>query len=518
MASNGSHTLVGNRVGIIGTGMIGLVALKNLKEQGLEVTAIERNEFIGGTWHATPRKGETTALPWTSFNTSKHSGHYTDFPFPKDAPTHPGAKDVEQYLEAYAEHFDLLQHIQFSKKVTKVERDEVTGKWTVFTRSTKSDPNISPEETQAFDRLVIATGMLNVPVDVKIKGIERFEGEAMHSRDFKEPNRYEGKNVLVVGIGATGADTQSFLKRTKARSIYLSHRGQYFLAWPWLDEHPSFMPPRILDGVEHRVPLFSDDLADNLREGTTKAVAGISEIVGPKSVKLADDTVLEDIDAIIVCSGYHYDFSLIKGDGNPTDPDKAPDHYERINAAKYKDPHDSFPRLYRGFISEQYPESLAVLGHFLVMGPPFLIYDLTTMALASLWSGAAPTPTKSEMAQDIDTHYANVVETLGRGPMPHIGIRMFGSATYDWLNETAGTGVTDRLASFGREAWSFWWSDRKFYNLLMDGVSSPPMYRLFDTGRGRKPWPGARESILANNEDVKQMEEKWKKEHAPKTK
>lgn len=143
-------------------------------------------------------------------------------------PNFPKSKDVERYLQAYAEKFDLLRHIQYSKKVTRIERDESIGKWAVYTRSTKegADPG---EERQVFDRIVTATGILTVPVKVDIKGIEKFEGEAVHSRDFKDPYRYTGKNVLVVGIGSSGSDTQTFLKAAKARSITLSHRGQYYL-------------------------------------------------------------------------------------------------------------------------------------------------------------------------------------------------------------------------------------------------------------------------------------------------
>ncbi|KAF6818423.1 dimethylaniline monooxygenase 2 [Colletotrichum musicola] len=565
MAGNASTKSAGNHVGIIGAGMIGLVTLKNLKEQGLEGTIIDQNDYIGGTWHYSGQPGQTSALPMTTFNTSKQCTHYTDFPFPEEAKLFPTAEDVEKYIEAYAEKFDLKRHVQFSKKVTRIEREEASGKWAVYTRSTKAEGVDAKEQRQVFDKIVTATGILTVPVKVDIKGAEKFEGEVVHSRDFKDPYQYADKNVLVVGIGASGADTQSFLKRAKARSVTVSHRGQYYLlpkmvqgrpfdhsmslrgmtmirsignwwprgcawimsqamlsarkkAFPWLAKHPSFTAPRVLNSVAHRIPFFSDDLADNLKDGSTKAVAGVREISGPKSVTLTDGTVLEDIDAIIVCSGYHHDFSLIKGPGNPIDPAKAPDGYERINAARFKDPHDNFPRLYRGFISEQYPESLACLGHLLIMGPPFAIYDITSMALAAMWAGEVPTPTKEEMARDIDTHYDVVVDTLSRGPMPHMGARIFGSATFEWINKAAGTGVTERLGCFSYEAWKLWWQDRKFYNLLMDGVNSPALYRLFDTGRGRKPWPGAREQIEKMNESVKELDAKWERENNKKTK
>jgi cation diffusion facilitator CzcD-associated flavoprotein CzcO len=62
---------IGNRVAVVGTGVLGLVALKNLKEQGLDVIAFERNDHIGGTWHISGKLGQTTAMSMTTTNTSK---------------------------------------------------------------------------------------------------------------------------------------------------------------------------------------------------------------------------------------------------------------------------------------------------------------------------------------------------------------------------------------------------------------------------------------------------------------
>lgn len=41
----------------------------------------------------------------------------------------------------------------------------------------------------------------------------------------------------------------------------------------------------------------------------------------------------------------------------------------------------------------------------------------------------------------------------------------------------------------------------------------PAVYKLFDTGRGRKSWPGARESIMKTNQEVKELGEQWKREN-----
>lgn len=144
---------------------------------------------------------------------------------PLDFPIHPPAKDVQKYLESYAEHFNVLPHIQFSTTVDHVERDEVNKKWLVYVRDEKTG-TLTPHE---FDRVAIATGLLNAKRTPTVKGIERFAGEVVHSREFKVPAKYEGKNVVVVGIGASGADSTSFLVKAKANKVYLSHRAQFFL-------------------------------------------------------------------------------------------------------------------------------------------------------------------------------------------------------------------------------------------------------------------------------------------------
>jgi dimethylaniline monooxygenase (N-oxide forming) len=289
-------------------------------------------------------------------------------------------------------------------------------------------------------------------------------------------------------------------------------------AFPWLDNHSSFQAPRKADSPKHRIPVFSDDLADNLRDGSVQALPGISEVMGPKSIRFTDGRVIEDVDTIIFCSGYHYDTSLLPGVGNPADPAYAPDRYTRVAKTKHYNPDDPFLRLYHGFLSEQFPDSLAFLGYAFIMKPPFVLNDLITMALASIWSGSYRLPTAAEMAKDINSHYDYTVQTLEEGPIPHLGFRIDGLSTYLWLNVAAGTGVTDRVACWSAAAWKLWYSDRRFYNMLMDGIQSPAIYRLFDTGRGRKPWGGAREQIEKANKEVTEMVEAWKLEESKKTK
>lgn len=64
---------LGNDVCVVGAGVLGLLAIKNLLEQGLKVTAFERNEYIGGTWHVSLDPEQLTALSSTTANTSRQA-------------------------------------------------------------------------------------------------------------------------------------------------------------------------------------------------------------------------------------------------------------------------------------------------------------------------------------------------------------------------------------------------------------------------------------------------------------
>jgi dimethylaniline monooxygenase (N-oxide forming) len=144
--------------------------------------------------------------------------------------THVPAKDVEKYLEAYAKKFALFDHIRFSKVVTRVERDEKAKKWILHVKgNNQAGPDAFAAESHSFDRLVMATGILSRKVVPEVKGVEKFQGRVIHSQDLKDVSHFREKNVVVVGVGATGADTTSFLKRAKAQNVYLSHRAQFIL-------------------------------------------------------------------------------------------------------------------------------------------------------------------------------------------------------------------------------------------------------------------------------------------------
>lgn len=138
----------------------------------------------------------------------------------------------------------LWSRIKLSTSVLKVERDDVRRKWLVVSSSNDSSNEVrssrctmmrdssltdgNPQAT-AFDRLIIATGANNKPVVPQISNSELFEGDIIHSQQFKDPSAYAGKTVIVVGSGQTATDTVEFLRLAGAKKLYMSHRRAFVL-------------------------------------------------------------------------------------------------------------------------------------------------------------------------------------------------------------------------------------------------------------------------------------------------
>ena len=71
-----------NSVAIVGAGALGLVATKNLIEEGFEVITFEKTAYVGGLWHANSDSSVTSALVGTVSNGSKQASAFSDFPMP----------------------------------------------------------------------------------------------------------------------------------------------------------------------------------------------------------------------------------------------------------------------------------------------------------------------------------------------------------------------------------------------------------------------------------------------------
>ena len=208
-----------NDVTVIGAGWNGLVACKYMLEEGLSAVAIEKKDGIGGVWRYSDDPNTPSVMQSTCCTSSTTVTEMSDYPIPVEMKEFPHHLDIMDYLESYAEKFQLMPHIKLNTQVTKVEKKGEI--WQV---------NCSGGDTYTSSFLIIATGVIQKPNrELQETALKGYSGKVFHASEIKSViEEYKGKRLLVLGGGETAADIcKEWLSHSKF--IYWSiPRGQHF--------------------------------------------------------------------------------------------------------------------------------------------------------------------------------------------------------------------------------------------------------------------------------------------------
>jgi dimethylaniline monooxygenase (N-oxide forming) len=205
-------------VAVIGAGPGGLVAARYLKSEGFEPVVFEQGAHIGGQWSADP--GHSGVWPAMRTNTSRITTCFSDLPHDVGSPTYLTSEAMGEYLQRYAEQFDLTRHIRLKTAVGEFRRDGDHG-WIVRTDTSE----------ERFEKIVIATGRYNNPAIPDVPGLKSFSGVAgiSHTFSYKRPEDYRGLRVLVTGCAISSVEIASDLAALGAARVVLTNRRQRFV-------------------------------------------------------------------------------------------------------------------------------------------------------------------------------------------------------------------------------------------------------------------------------------------------
>lgn len=199
---------------IIGGGPVGIGIGKCLKQNGIAFNIIEQEKDFGGLWgidHASGRVYSSTHLI-----SSRRNTQFSDFPMPDNYPDYPNHQLVLKYFRELAKHFDLYSHATFN---VTVEHIEAIGKyWKV---------KLSNSETRFYRGVIVANGRLNEPIYPQYPG--KFLGTIIHSSEYKKPDIFKNKRVLIVGAGNSGCDIAIDSVHHAKATIQSMRRGYYFM-------------------------------------------------------------------------------------------------------------------------------------------------------------------------------------------------------------------------------------------------------------------------------------------------
>ena len=224
---------------VIGGGMAGVVAAKELLQRGCAVTLLEKGPELGGVWReAWGGTRSTSSLLNTSFS---------DFSLPafvetvRDGrgayPRHFSRDEYRCYLRAYAERFGVLECVICDAEVVTVRKagDAYEVGWLEGPRDVAQ---LTTRET--FTHVVVATGLAHAKKPFDAPGLNTFKGRVV--THYEGNPSFQNERVVVVGAGETASDVAADVSRT-ARVVHVVMRSPTF----WLARHAPFFPPDYLE-------------------------------------------------------------------------------------------------------------------------------------------------------------------------------------------------------------------------------------------------------------------------------
>jgi cation diffusion facilitator CzcD-associated flavoprotein CzcO len=172
-------------VAIVGAGFGGLGLAIQMKRHGLEdFVVLERSGEVGGTWNSNTYPGAQCDIPSNLYSWS--------FALKPDwSRAYPERDEIHEYFLDCVERFGVGPFIHLH---TELENAEWRGDhWSIETSQGALEARV----------LVAAPGLLSEPSIPPLSGLDSFEGEAFHTAKWNHDHNLTGRDVAVVGTGAT---------------------------------------------------------------------------------------------------------------------------------------------------------------------------------------------------------------------------------------------------------------------------------------------------------------------------
>lgn len=187
-----AHVTADYEVVIVGAGQAGLTIGHYLARQGRRFVILERSDSVASAWR---ERWESLTL----FTPRRYSA-LPGLPFPGDPDGYPTRDEVIDYLERYAETFELP--IEFNSNVRRLSREDE-----------RFIPSVDGRTITA-DQVVVATGPFQTPsIPTLAEDLDPDVWQA-HSTGYRRPTDVPEGTVLVVGGGNTGFQIAKELSAT----------------------------------------------------------------------------------------------------------------------------------------------------------------------------------------------------------------------------------------------------------------------------------------------------------------
>ena len=283
-------------VAVIGAGQAGLAMGYELARQGSNFVILESADSVAPAWRA---RWDSLTL----FTPRRHDG-LPGLEFPGDPDGYPGRDEMIDYLERYAETFELP--IRLESPVRRVRGENGTFRLEL------------DDGVVEADQIVVATGPFQVPRTPSLADELDPAVFQTHSVGYRNPGELPDGPVLVVGGGNTGFQIAQELAATRETHLAVGSRQMPLpqriagrdLFW-WLGKL-GILEKNVDTRLGRRFSTRETLIGSSPRTAKRAGVHLHSRAVGAsgKTFVFEDGTTL-DVDAIIWATGYRFDHSWI---------------------------------------------------------------------------------------------------------------------------------------------------------------------------------------------------------------
>ncbi len=202
---------------ITGTGFSGIGVGIQLKKAGFHnFKIVEKAAEVGGTWR-------DNHYPGAACDVKSNLYSYSFEPNPNWTREYSPQKEILEYTRHCVQKYDLEKHILFNWEVKSARYQEDKAIWNLI--NTKG-------EQLSSNVVVFGNGPLHLPSIPDINGIKDFKGTVFHSAQWNHDYDLNGKNVCVIGTGASAIQFVPEIQ-PKVKQLFLMQRTP-----PWVLPKP----------------------------------------------------------------------------------------------------------------------------------------------------------------------------------------------------------------------------------------------------------------------------------------
>ncbi|ALI29622.1 monooxygenase, flavin-binding family [Mycolicibacterium fortuitum] len=178
---------------IVGAGISGISTAWHLQDRcpTKSYVILERRENIGGTW-------DLFKYPGIRSDSDMFTLGFRFKPW-ESAKSIADGKSIWNYINEAADEYGIRKHIRTGHRVLSVDWSDADNRWTVNIETGGEAKQI----TASF--LSVCSGYYNYDegYSPEFPGADDFKGQIIHPQHWPEDLDYTGKNVVVIGSGAT---------------------------------------------------------------------------------------------------------------------------------------------------------------------------------------------------------------------------------------------------------------------------------------------------------------------------